>query len=148
MATALVRLKASKFFMSASVPLSTSRTPTWRPKPWRSCRWVTGSSSAGYHGERLLRPTLCSFMKIPPDNVPSLTAPRPPVQGVEFGGSKLVMRYPDRWIHRTTPSMQRNNSSFSSNTAGTQSSAAATGYEHTHPRAPVGPSEGPLAVSV
>ncbi|KAI3353502.1 hypothetical protein L3Q82_020022 [Scortum barcoo] len=47
------------------------------------------------------------------------------VRGVELGSCKLVMRYPDRWIQRSLPSIQRTNTGLSSSAAATQQSSAA-----------------------
>ncbi|XP_029283157.1 carcinoembryonic antigen-related cell adhesion molecule 20-like [Cottoperca gobio] len=50
-----------------------------------------------------------------------------PQTGAELGSSKLVMRYPDRWVQRTLPPPQRTNTSLGSNVAGTQQSLFAPG---------------------
>ncbi|XP_030585984.1 hsp70-Hsp90 organizing protein 3-like isoform X2 [Archocentrus centrarchus] len=72
---------------------------------------------------KVLHERFCAFVNFKNGNVAAKALEK--LQGVEFGGNKLVMRYPDRWMQRTMPSVQRNNTSFSSNTAGSQSSSAA-----------------------
>ena len=51
-----------------------------------------------------------------------VTSMCPPGQGVELGSTKLVMRYPDRWIQRTLPSTWRTRTSLGFSAAGTQHS--------------------------
>lgn len=74
---------------------------------------------------RVLHERFCAFVNFKNANMAAKALDK--LQGVELGGNKLVMRYPDRWIHRTVPSMQRSNSNLGSNTAGTQPSSAASG---------------------
>ncbi|XP_040893094.1 hsp70-Hsp90 organizing protein 1-like isoform X2 [Toxotes jaculatrix] len=81
---------------------------------------------------RVLHERFCAFVNFRNANMAASALER--LQEVELGGSKLVMRYPDRWIQRTLPSIQRTNTCLSSNTGGTQQSVASTG---TRQRAPV-----------
>ncbi|XP_059188188.1 stress-induced-phosphoprotein 1-like isoform X2 [Centropristis striata] len=74
---------------------------------------------------RVLHERFCAFVNFKNANMAAKALDK--LQGVEMGGSKLVLRYPDRWIQRTMPSIQRSNTSLSPNTAGTQQSSAATG---------------------
>ncbi|TMS22805.1 Flowering time control protein FPA [Larimichthys crocea] len=75
---------------------------------------------------RVLHERFCAFINFKNANMAAKALEK--LQGVELGSSKLVMRYPDRWIQRTLPSMQRTTISLSSNTAGTeQQSSAAIG---------------------
>ncbi|KAE8300570.1 Stress-induced-phosphoprotein 1 [Larimichthys crocea] len=75
---------------------------------------------------RVLHERFCAFINFKNANMAAKALEK--LQGVELGSSKLVMRYPDRWIQRTLPSMQRTTISLSSSTAGTeQQSSAAIG---------------------
>ncbi|XP_059190245.1 Fc receptor-like protein 3, partial [Centropristis striata] len=74
---------------------------------------------------RVLHERFCAFLNFKNANMAAKALDK--LQGVEMGGSKLVLRYPDRWIQSTMPSIQRSNTSLSPNTAGTQQSSAATG---------------------
>ncbi|TKS68653.1 STI1-like protein [Collichthys lucidus] len=75
---------------------------------------------------RVLHERFCAFINFKNANMAAKALEK--LQGVELGSSKLVMRYPDRWIQRTLPSMQRTTISLSCNTAGTeQQSSAAIG---------------------
>nr|XP_019963345.1 PREDICTED: polyadenylate-binding protein, cytoplasmic and nuclear-like [Paralichthys olivaceus] len=77
---------------------------------------------------RVLHERFCAFVNFKNTNMAARALEK--LQGVELGSTKLVMRYPDRWIQRTLPSTQRTNTSFSA--AGTQSSAS-TGSRPTAP---------------
>ncbi|XP_042340345.1 STI1-like protein [Plectropomus leopardus] len=81
---------------------------------------------------RVLHERFCAFINFKNANMAAKALER--LQGVELGGMKLVMRYPDRWIQRTLPSIQRTNTSLSSIAAGTQQSSAAAGYQETSRR--------------
>ncbi|XP_078138852.1 uncharacterized protein LOC139911381 [Centroberyx gerrardi] len=72
---------------------------------------------------RVLHERFCAFVNFKDANMAAKALER--LQGVELGSSKLVMRYPDRWIHRTPPSTQRTN--LSPKPSGTLHSSAATG---------------------
>ncbi|XP_041789978.1 stress-induced-phosphoprotein 1-like isoform X2 [Chelmon rostratus] len=74
---------------------------------------------------RVLHERFCAFINFKNANMASRALEK--LQGVELGSSRLVMRYPDRWIQRTLPPIQRTNTSLSSNAAGTQQSSAAAG---------------------
>ncbi|XP_074487369.1 uncharacterized protein LOC141765212 isoform X2 [Sebastes fasciatus] len=75
---------------------------------------------------RVLHERFCAFVNFKNANMAAEALEK--LQGVELGSSKLVMRYPDRWIQRTLPPpIQRTNSSLGHNAAGTQQSSAATG---------------------
>ncbi|XP_030283002.1 STI1-like protein isoform X2 [Sparus aurata] len=74
---------------------------------------------------RVLHERFCAFVNFKNANMAARALEK--LQGVELGSSKLVMRYPDRWIQRTLPPIQRTNGSLGSNTAGTQQSSAAAG---------------------
>ncbi|XP_044047134.1 STI1-like protein isoform X1 [Siniperca chuatsi] len=74
---------------------------------------------------RVLHERFCAFVNFKNANMAAKALEK--LQGVELGSSKLVMRYPDRWIQRTLPSTQRTNTSLGSNAAGTQQSLAAIG---------------------
>ncbi|KAM8771816.1 uncharacterized protein AB9X84_005390 isoform 2-T2 [Acanthopagrus schlegelii] len=74
---------------------------------------------------RVLHERFCAFVNFKNANMAARALEK--LQGVELGSSKLVMRYPDRWIQRTLPSIQRTNSSLSSAAAGTQQSSAVAG---------------------
>uniref|UniRef100_A0A3B4H6T3 Uncharacterized protein n=1 Tax=Pundamilia nyererei TaxID=303518 RepID=A0A3B4H6T3_9CICH len=54
---------------------------------------------------RVLHERFCAFVNFKNANMAAKALDK--LQGVELGGNKLVMRYPDRWIHRTVSSMQR-----------------------------------------
>ncbi|XP_070777306.1 stress-induced-phosphoprotein 1-like [Enoplosus armatus] len=72
---------------------------------------------------RVLHERFCAFVNFKNANMAAKALEK--LQGVELGSSKLVVRYPDRWIQRTLPSIQRTNTSLSSVAAGTQQSLAA-----------------------
>ncbi|XP_073333808.1 uncharacterized protein [Pagrus major] len=74
---------------------------------------------------RVLHERFCAFVNFKNANMAARALEK--LQGVELGSSKLVMRYPDRWIQRSLPPIQRTNSSLSSNATGTQQSTAAAG---------------------
>ncbi|XP_033985944.1 hsp70-Hsp90 organizing protein 3-like isoform X1 [Trematomus bernacchii] len=74
---------------------------------------------------RVLHERFCAFVNFKNANMATRALEK--LQGVEMGGSRLVMRYPDRWIQRTLPPPQRTNSSLSSNSSEPQLSVAATG---------------------
>ncbi|KAM9362829.1 uncharacterized protein ABDE67_010447 isoform 2-T2 [Symphorus nematophorus] len=80
---------------------------------------------------RVLHERFCAFVNFKNANMAAKALEK--LQGVELGGSKLVMRYPDRWIQRAVPPMQRTNTSPSSNAAGTQQSSAAAGFRRCVP---------------
>ncbi|XP_051240814.1 stress-induced-phosphoprotein 1 isoform X2 [Dicentrarchus labrax] len=72
---------------------------------------------------RVLHERFCAFVNFKNANMAATALEN--LQGVELGSSKLVMRYPDRWVQRTLPTIQRTNTSLSSTAAGTQQSSAA-----------------------
>lgn len=74
---------------------------------------------------RVLHERFCAFINFRNANMAAKALEK--LQGVELGGNKLVMRYPDRWIQRTMPSLQRTTAGLSSSAAGTQQNSAATG---------------------
>ncbi|XP_040002451.1 RNA polymerase II-associated protein 3-like isoform X2 [Xiphias gladius] len=74
---------------------------------------------------RVLHERFCAFVNF--KNATMAAKALEKLQGVELGSSKLVMRYPDRWIQRTLPSTERTNPGLSSNAAGTQQISASTG---------------------
>ncbi|XP_078130337.1 uncharacterized protein LOC144533082 isoform X2 [Sander vitreus] len=74
---------------------------------------------------RVLHERFCAFVNFKNANMAAKALDK--LQGVELGSSKLVMRYPDRWIQRPLPPIQKNNTSLSSNAAGTLQSSAAIG---------------------
>ncbi|XP_051802178.1 uncharacterized protein LOC110960438 isoform X1 [Acanthochromis polyacanthus] len=59
---------------------------------------------------RVLHERFCAFINFKNANMAAKALEK--LQGVELRGSKLLMRYPDRWIQRTLPSMQRTNTSL------------------------------------
>ncbi|KAM3624593.1 uncharacterized protein V6R79_025319 [Siganus canaliculatus] len=69
---------------------------------------------------RVLHERFCAFVNFKNANMAARALEK--LQGVELGSSRLVMRYPDRWIQRTVPPIQR---SFTSSTAPTQQRSAA-----------------------
>uniref|UniRef100_UPI0037E9B5C9 stress-induced-phosphoprotein 1-like isoform X2 n=1 Tax=Semicossyphus pulcher TaxID=241346 RepID=UPI0037E9B5C9 len=73
---------------------------------------------------RVLHERFCAFVNFKNANMAAKALEK--LQGAELGSCKLVMRYPDRWIQRTLPSIQRTNSSVSSNAAGTQQNSVAS----------------------
>ncbi|XP_038568177.1 STI1-like protein isoform X1 [Micropterus salmoides] len=74
---------------------------------------------------KVLHERFCAFVNFKNANMAAKALEK--LQGVELGSNKLVMRYPDRWIQRTAPPMQRTNTNLSNNTAGTQQSLAVIG---------------------
>ncbi|KAM4611336.1 uncharacterized protein ACJ7VT_012037 isoform 2-T2 [Polymixia lowei] len=74
---------------------------------------------------RVLHERFCAFVNFKNANMAATALEK--LRGVELGNSKLVIRYPDRWMHRTPPSLQRTNTHLSPNTSGTPHSWAATG---------------------
>ncbi|XP_071360045.1 stress-induced-phosphoprotein 1-like isoform X2 [Trachinotus anak] len=80
---------------------------------------------------RVLHERFCAFINFKNSNMAAKALEK--LQGVELGSSKLVMRYPDRWIQRTLPSIQRTNTGLTSNAAGTQQSSASTGSRRRAP---------------
>ncbi|XP_029917101.1 hsp70-Hsp90 organizing protein 2-like [Myripristis murdjan] len=72
---------------------------------------------------RVLHERFCAFVNF--KNAAMAAKALEKLQGVELGSSKLVMRYPDRWIHRTSPSVQRSSPGLGPNAPGTQYSSAA-----------------------
>ncbi|CAK6983356.1 hsp70-Hsp90 organizing protein 3-like isoform X1, partial [Scomber scombrus] len=66
---------------------------------------------------RVLHERFCAFINFKNANMAAKALDK--LQGVELGGNRLVMRYPDRWIQRTTPLVQ------GPSAAGTQQSSAA-----------------------
>ncbi|XP_034756998.1 tetratricopeptide repeat protein 31-like isoform X2 [Etheostoma cragini] len=74
---------------------------------------------------RVLHERFCAFVNFKNANMAAKALDK--LQGVELGSSKLVMRYPDRWIQRPLPPIQKNNTSLSSNAAGALLSSAAIG---------------------
>ncbi|XP_029381964.1 hsp70-Hsp90 organizing protein-like isoform X2 [Echeneis naucrates] len=81
---------------------------------------------------RVLHERFCAFVNFKNANMAARALEK--LQGVELGSRKLVMRYPDRWIQRSLPSLHRTNSNLSSNAAGTQQSSASTG---SRPKVPI-----------
>uniref|UniRef100_A0A3B4UND3 Uncharacterized protein n=1 Tax=Seriola dumerili TaxID=41447 RepID=A0A3B4UND3_SERDU len=81
---------------------------------------------------RVLHERFCAFVNFKNANMAAKALEK--LQGVELGSSKLVMRYPDRWIQRSLPSVQKTDTGLGSNAAGTQQSSASTGSRR---RAPV-----------
>ncbi|XP_076584859.1 uncharacterized protein LOC143319633 isoform X1 [Chaetodon auriga] len=80
---------------------------------------------------RVLHERFCAFINFKNANMAARALEK--LQGAELGSSRLVMRYPDRWIQRTLPPMQRTNTNLSSSAAGTQQSAAAAGSRRCAP---------------
>ncbi|KAL7404206.1 hypothetical protein ABVT39_011436 [Epinephelus coioides] len=80
---------------------------------------------------RVLHERFCAFINFKNANMAANALEK--LQGVELGGIKLVMRYPDRWIQRTLPPIQRTNTSLNSIAAGTQQSTAAIGSRRCAP---------------
>nr|XP_046230470.1 hsp70-Hsp90 organizing protein 2-like isoform X2 [Scatophagus argus] len=80
---------------------------------------------------RVLHERFCAFVNFENANMAARALEK--LQGVELGSSKLVMRYPDRWIQRTLPPIRRTNTSLSSNAAGTQQGSAAAGSRRCAP---------------
>ncbi|XP_029283169.1 hsp70-Hsp90 organizing protein 3-like isoform X2 [Cottoperca gobio] len=74
---------------------------------------------------RVLHERFCAFVNFKNANMAAKALEK--LQGAELGSSKLVMRYPDRWVQRTLPPPQRTNTSLGSNVAGTQQSLFAPG---------------------
>lgn len=74
---------------------------------------------------RVLHERFCAFINFKNANTAAKALEK--LQGVELGSSKLVMRYPDRWIQRTLPPTQKTAFGLGSNNIGTQLSSAATG---------------------
>ncbi|GAA6230778.1 STI1-like protein isoform X1 [Lates japonicus] len=74
---------------------------------------------------RVLHERFCAFVNFKSASMAARALEK--LQGVELGSTKLVMRYPDRWIQRTLPSVQRTDTGLSFSTAGTQQSSASTG---------------------
>ncbi|XP_029989174.1 uncharacterized protein LOC115418821 [Sphaeramia orbicularis] len=74
---------------------------------------------------RVLHERFCAFVNFQNANMAANALEK--LQGVELGSSKLVMRYPDRWIQRTMPSLHRTSSGLSTGASGTQQSSAITG---------------------
>ncbi|XP_026158132.1 uncharacterized protein LOC113127671 isoform X1 [Mastacembelus armatus] len=75
---------------------------------------------------KVLYERYCAFINFKNANMAAKALVK--LQGVELGNSKLVMRYPDRWMQRTLPSTERTSA------AGTQQSSAVPGFRR---RAPV-----------
>ncbi|XP_026215995.1 stress-induced-phosphoprotein 1-like isoform X2 [Anabas testudineus] len=74
---------------------------------------------------RVLHERFCAFVNFKNANMAAAALEK--LQGVELDGSKLVVRYPDRWIQRTLPFIQGTNSGLGSSAEGTQLNSAATG---------------------
>uniref|UniRef100_A0A3Q3L637 E3 ubiquitin-protein ligase TTC3-like n=1 Tax=Mastacembelus armatus TaxID=205130 RepID=A0A3Q3L637_9TELE len=75
---------------------------------------------------KVLYERYCAFINFKNANMAAKALVK--LQGVELGNSKLVMRYPDRWMQQTLPSTERTSA------AGTQQSSAVPGFRR---RAPV-----------
>ncbi|KAM9857460.1 uncharacterized protein ACBR49_001086 isoform 2-T3 [Aulostomus maculatus] len=75
---------------------------------------------------RVLHERFCAFINFKNANMAAKALEK--LQGVELGGNKLVMRYPDRWIQRTPVSTQK---ILSVTEAGGQQTSAAAGYQTT-----------------
>ncbi|XP_034543856.1 STI1-like protein [Notolabrus celidotus] len=73
---------------------------------------------------RVLHERFCAFVNFKNANMAAKALEK--LQGAELGNCKLVMRYPDRWIQRTLPTIQRTNTGFSSNAAGPQQGSVAS----------------------
>ncbi|KAG7217892.1 hypothetical protein INR49_020794 [Caranx melampygus] len=73
---------------------------------------------------RILHERFCAFVNFKNANMAAKALEK--LQGVELGSSRLVMRYPDRWIHRT-------NSSLGPGAAGPQQGSASTGSRRRAP---------------
>ncbi|KAM7419796.1 hypothetical protein PAMA_016746 [Pampus argenteus] len=76
---------------------------------------------------RVLYERFCAFINFKNANMAATALEK--LQGVELGNSKLVMRYPDRWIQRTVPSIQRTTAGLSSSAAGSKRRLATNGVE-------------------
>ncbi|XP_042169889.1 protein TOM71-like [Oncorhynchus tshawytscha] len=57
---------------------------------------------------RVLHERFCAFVNFKNANMAAVALER--LQGVELESTRLVIRYPDRWVQRTPPSPQRTNS--------------------------------------
>ncbi|XP_035492752.2 stress-induced-phosphoprotein 1-like [Scophthalmus maximus] len=74
---------------------------------------------------RVLHERFCAFVNFKNANVAARALEK--LQGVELASTKLVMRYPDRWIQ------QRTNTGLCLGTAATQQSSASTGSRRSAP---------------
>lgn len=72
---------------------------------------------------RVLHERFCAFVNFKNANKAAKALEK--LQGAELGSCKLVMRYPDRWIQKSLPSIQRTNTGLSCTAAATQQSSAA-----------------------
>ncbi|XP_028266837.1 stress-induced-phosphoprotein 1-like isoform X2 [Parambassis ranga] len=74
---------------------------------------------------RVIYESFCAFINFKNANMAAKALEK--LQGVELGGRKLVMRYPDRWFERNLPSLPRTNTTLSSSAGGTQLYTTAAG---------------------